>query len=455
MARNVVPRSDGDGSVGTSVKQWNTIYAHSFSGGLKTAFDTKASNEELARVEGLIAYASAPNYYERDKAFYQSGQTKIKSPNELWLNINNKGHKLTTAVEMDISSHAVWDTNATEWAPSTAYEEGQYVYHGDTGYIYKCTTAGISSSLEPTFPETVGDTYNDGSVVWTCCVDYTAAANRVGRDFYIYAIYSSTLIPGLVISVNSTVPEGYTATNSRKVGGFHCLCADVGTIADHPLSEYVAGDILPASVWDLKHRPKSEPEGMVYIEGINLWVDIYLASWTGSYSNEPEDLKLVSVYGGTVADGTSEEKFHCYKFEQLYGRQNKRLLYQREFVCASIGSNQSTNILSSADPGTTGGHKNTANRRMVSNFGVEDCCGALYQWGADVGAGYTGSSWVNGFDANDKYVGGQNYGSAPFRPLLGGAWNSGAACGSRCVYWAYGALSLSVSCAGRGASEPS
>ena len=97
------------------------------------------------------------------------------------------------------------------------------------------------------------------------------------------------------------MPYGYTATTSRKVGGFHCLCANVGTIAGHTLNGYVAGDILPASVWDLKHRPKSEPEGMVYIDGIDMWVDIYLCSWSGSTAEK--DLKTVSKYGEVTGEG--------------------------------------------------------------------------------------------------------------------------------------------------------
>ena len=46
-----------------------------------------------------------------------------------------------------------------------------------------------------------------------------------------------------------------------KLGGFHCLCVDVGTISGHALTNYIAGDILPRSCWDLKHKPRSEPEG--------------------------------------------------------------------------------------------------------------------------------------------------------------------------------------------------
>lgn len=457
MALNIVPRENGQQNLGTEDKQFGTVYAQNFGGGLAEKMDEKATNVELARVEGLIAFASAPNYFEHDIAFYQNGVTKIHSPNELWININGKGHKLTEAVELDISTHDAWDTNATEWEPSTDYALDDYVSYQSNGYLYKCVTAGTSSSLTPSFPTTPGQTYNDGSVVWECVLDYATAANRHGKDFYIYAIYSDTLVPSLVVSINSTVPEKYDADNSRKIGGFHCLCVDAGTnISDHdnvhPLSGYAAGDILPASVWDLKHRPVSDPEGMAYIEGLDLWVDIYLASYSGAYSHSPEDLRLETKYGAVCADGTSAEVFHCLKFEQVFGRQNKRLLSWQEFVCCSIGSNQGTNVVGGADVNTTGGFKDTAGRRMISNFGLEDCCGNLWQWGRDMASGGTSGSYAAGYTAADKYVAGQIYATI-YRPLFGGGAD-GADGGSRGANAANGALTVAWYCGARGASEP-
>lgn len=84
----------------------------------------------------------------------------------------------------------------------------------------------------------------------------TLGENLAGKDAYIYALAGSGTEPDFVLSLNSTVPTGYTAENSRKIGGFHCLCKDVGIIKGHALSGYVAGDILPATRWDLLHRPK-------------------------------------------------------------------------------------------------------------------------------------------------------------------------------------------------------
>ncbi len=56
------------------------------------------------------------------------------------------------------------------WAASTAYSVGDIrvsVEFGSTGLSYRCTTAGTSSSSEPEWPQNVGGTANDGSVVWT------------------------------------------------------------------------------------------------------------------------------------------------------------------------------------------------------------------------------------------------------------------------------------------------
>jgi len=58
----------------------------------------------------------------------------------------------------------------------------------------------------------------------------------------------------------------------------------------------------------------------------------------------------------------------------------KRLLKDYEFQVAAGGSNEGTNISTSDDPVTTGGHNDTAARRMISNYGIEDMCGVMWQW---------------------------------------------------------------------------
>ena len=274
----------------------------------------------------------------------------------------------------------------------------------------------------------------------------TLGENLAGKDVYIYALAGSGTEPDFVLSLNSTVPTGYTAENSRKIGGFHCLCKDVGVIEGHTLSGYVAGDILPATRWDLLHRPKGEPEGFAYEELTDCWIAIYLPSWDGT--------KLVSVYNGVIADGSSTKKWHGEAFYEQFAKQGMRLVWRHEFQMGAKGSNEQTSIQGSSDPNTTGGHVDTAGRRMISNIGLEDCCGVLWQFSMDLGfAG--GSGWTNSVynSSVDDRSYGQTYGTL-YRLLLGSRWDHGSYCGSRSAYCDGSSAYVFVDCSSRGASEP-
>jgi len=283
------------------------------------------------------------------------------------------------------------------------------------------------------------------------------AANRNGEDVYLYAVEpSSGTTPNFCLSSNSTYPDGTvggvtaSATNSRKIGGFHCLCVDVGTISGHSLTGYLDGDILPRSVWtQSSHRPTSSPEGMVYV-GNKLWADIYLASNTTT---------LESSYGGTIVDGASNPDYHWYNFVERFAEIEKRLPTQAEFMALAIGSNEETNISGSGDPDTTGGHSDTASRRMISNVGCEDCAGAMWQWVNDTASDGAAASFVVQDTASDgtSYDGvnsigrGQGYG-VPNRGLVGNYWSDGVNCGSRATAWYAAPLPLSSDRGSRGVS---
>lgn len=350
-------------------------------------------------------------------------------PNKMNVDAGNRSTDIN--IRLAIAASPAWYKRKALFTPNkttiTIHENTQ-VNIGNNGYI---STSDVTLSLN----------------------SIATAANRAGKDVYIYACVGSGTEPTFVLSTNSTVPTGYTADNSRKIGGFHCLCKDVGTISGHTLSGYVAGDILPLSVWDLLHRPVSDPEGMVYALG--KWFDIYLASWDGS--------KLVSVYNGVVCDSASTEKFSGEKFAEKMGLVNKKLIAREDFIVVAKGSNENTNITGSTDPNTTGGHVDTANRRMISNYGLEDCCGAYWQWTSDTWGHFSASAstdshhqyggmeqsavgtnhYLVGYNWNNKSVylpsidgDAQPYGSshgALTRALVGAHWRSGSGCGSRAV----------------------
>jgi len=206
--------------------------------------------------------------------------------------------------------------------------------------------------------------------------DIRTEMQEAGKAYYVYACDNNGVL-AFKISLNSTYPSGYTASTSRKIGGFHTLCLDVGTISGHDLTGYETYDVLPTSIWDLKHRPVCEPSGMVYDQAINKWLDIYLASSTGA--------TCASVYGAAITDNRNWMDFvddgHAVR---------KGLLHDEEFQSAMAGSNEETNLFASADPVTTGGHMDTAARRMISDIGCEDGAGAMYQWLLDQSYRYDG-----------------------------------------------------------------
>jgi hypothetical protein len=325
---------------------------------------------------GLATKASLPMFpglYQRDRADkwvlktpYSTAANRytILTPTLLSVAINGNVYYITSQTEIDVSNAANWDTTS------------------------------------PT--------------------NYTTAANRAGKDFYIYAcVPVSGTAPKILLSASTTYPSGYNTTTSRKIGGFHGLCVAVGTISGHTLTGFAVGDVLPASIWDLNHRPVSAPEGMVYSEGINKWVDIYLASGTGS--------STASVYAATITDTRDWNDF-----TDDGGAVKKKMLTDPEFQVIAAGSNEATNINGSGDPGTTGGHIDTASRRMISNIGVEDACGVLWQWLDEHATMWEDAVTAGWYDLpGDK---GQLYRVAKTNDvqlIAGGYWGSGVDCGSR------------------------
>lgn len=193
-------------------------------------------------------------------------------------------------------------------------------------------------------PLRIGDHWYliDSDTTVSTATDMDTGAIAAGTDYYVYACESAGSIV-FKISLNSSYPSGFAAATSRKLGGFHTLCAAIGTISGHPLTGASANDILSASVWDLKHRPRSEPEGMVWSAKAGIWVDIYLASGT--------EASTVSANGGTISDTRN-----WMDFVDDFGTVKKQLLSDTEFQIIAAGSREEVQIWTRLDPVTAGGH---------------------------------------------------------------------------------------------------
>ena len=302
------------------------------------------------------------------------------------------------------------------------------------------------------------------------------SAFAVGKDYYVYICDSriDSADEKYVISLNSTYPTGWNATNSRKIGGFHygrCRKVDSNlqplngssVIFGTGWESAVSNGIVPRSVWTLGHRPKCSPEGMVYLGG-GTWVDIYLNSDDGAKG-------LKSEYGCAPMTGT--ESMNWYNFVERLAKSGKRLPNYAEFCAYAFGSpagldNANTNAWSATSNtgrGVTGSVVNA-----VSSVGVVDAVGRVWEWldelitraehatnadyHASVAWGWDKKSPLNtgekSYDVGNIY---QYYAYSLAALGAGGDWGNGANCGARAVRCNNYPWNVNTSIGARGACD--
>ena len=299
-------------------------------------------------------------------------------------------------------------------------------------------------------------------------------ALEFGQDYYDYIVLTG-VTPNLVVSKNTTYPNGATATNSRKIGGFH-----YGTIrkvsndgkwipidstgakfgsSGTKWQDNVTSGIIPNSVWDLKNRPKNFMPGMVKIG--TFWETIYQPSINevvsfmgGTNGLSIKGGSLQSRYGQLPATGS--EGLNQYNFNELAMAQGMRLLSYDEWMAGAFGSPQGedgsnnygwTKTTNSART-FTGCSVNTSNGKHDTHSGVKpyavsarnvcDCAGNVYEWTKTYSIRQDSTSW----NWQDKLGANQGQAYLPFGDGLsafrcGGNWNSGVHCGPRTVYLDY------------------
>jgi hypothetical protein len=294
-----------------------------------------------------------------------------------------------------------------------------------------------------------------------------------GTDYFIYLCKVSDDSDSgmeLVVSANATYPLGFSANNSRKIGGFHyghIRCVDASwTPVDTTGAKYGSGGtiwqnnvvtgIVPNSVWDLKFRPLTLFGGLVKVG--NIWISIYPASvksaiafMGGTNGLSVSGGELQSKYGQYPATGT--EGLNQFNFNELAARQGMRLLRQAEWLGAAMGSPQgedgddkygwtkTTNtararIGCKVNP-STGVYDESAGIKpaAISAFNCVDMVGNVWEWMGDyIPRQDTSFSWnwqdVLGAGMGQAFLPNQ-YGMAS--PIMGGDWGSGVPCGPRAV----------------------
>jgi formylglycine-generating enzyme required for sulfatase activity len=292
---------------------------------------------------------------------------------------------------------------------------------------------------------------------------------QVGTDYYVYLVDDGAG-GQLVVSANSTFPDGAAADNSRKVGGFHyghirCVNSRYAPIDSNGVVYGATGTvwqnnvtigIVPNSVWDLRNRPNCSPEGMVLIG--DRWVDIYMASVveTVSFESGTNGLYvanglLQSKYGQLPVTGT--EGLNWYSFQELAARSGKRLQTYAEFAQGAAGNPGGQN--DADDYGWTKTANSSRARTgckvspstglydaasgikpyAISAHNLIDAVGNVWEWVNDTSIydnGATLGGWrdVLGTNKGRLYAYTDN-GLHAF--ICGGGWNPGAIAGSRAV----------------------
>lgn len=264
---------------------------------------------------------------------------------------------------------------------------------------------------------------NDGSFV----------ALALGDDIYIYVVQDVSGTAKWVASANSTVPDGYAAESSRKIGGFHY--GRVRPVANRYDTGYApAAQIVPNSCWDLQHRPTCDPTGMVEVVPSKLWVDIYMASeGSGTW---PENAP-VSAYG---AAPIKDDIYARVDFHLLARNAGKRLPTVEEFLTYAEGAPQGNdgNNDTAWSATTNGGPTTTgAVAKAVSMFNVVDAAGNLWDWldsHYDYGGTFGWSKSAVDVGKDSAYARGE-VNHASWRSVIGGGqFDYGVRCGSRCLH---------------------
>lgn len=263
-----------------------------------------------------------------------------------------------------------------------------------------------------------------------------------GKDYSIFLVPDEELGVDIKISLNKTAPigTGYNTTNTRRIGGFHTECVAVGTIAGHPLSGWLAGDIIPSSVWTLWHKPAvASPSGMYYHKKLDGWRPIYVQS--GTMENTTFE------YNATVTRSRSG-----WDHEVDLGLVGLEFPTSTQFTIASLGVQPLKAVMGKAESSCTkaGGWKDETGRRMITNEGEESTCGGLWEILRDFAA-VGGSNWST--SGANTLTQPRQWGSIN-RLVGGGSWDYSGYCGPSSRAGDSPAASVDATVSARGWSRP-
>lgn len=270
----------------------------------------------------------------------------------------------------------------------------------------------------------------------------TGSEFEKGKDYYIYICDPQRDDQNEIykISLNSTYPSGYTASNSRKIGGFHYgttrkinqlnYLPQNATNADwgSGWETQVSNGILQFSVWCLTHRSAGLQDGMCYIPSLNKWVSIYLLSMGTNNT-------FVSKYNVDPLSGSNG--LSAYDAIEMMRKSGLRPLTFHEFMVAAEGSpnGQDNNTYAWTSSGNTTKNKTGIIPNACSIYGLMDCVGNLWELGIDTILRYDWIEPIQSPSTPPKTGGFNIYSKFPFSfSLHGGGMKENVYCSSRALY---------------------
>lgn len=262
-----------------------------------------------------------------------------------------------------------------------------------------------------------------------------------GTDYAIYACADGSIRA----DANWSAPAGYTAANSRKIGGFHYAsggnaAAQAGGSAVPEINEY--------SIWDLRFRPDCpDPRGMTLVAD-SFWSDIYLLGVDHHVNGS-------SAFGVTIADGSSPPKIPArfggnganaysnmtwWVATEVLRSHGKRPPAYDEFAALAYGTTEASS--GGTDPGST-----ILREAYTSKWGVMLATGNMYVWGADFGGGNAAAAWSANTSGRGSTYQMENV------ARFGGSWGDGSNSGSRSSLWSPSPTSSANSVGARGVCD--
>lgn len=378
----------------------------------------------LDSVTPLLTVAKSIADYEQEIAQINNNLTDIQI--NRWLRPSFSNHKALviksgSSVKLANGSIKTWSADTVVTFSSLTNGTDYFVFVDNNGNV-TCSTNATPSSTQVKIGRFHTLCANVGNI--SMIAPASPSSGLTVGDKYLVKSYKEDIDPDFYAHYNKTISA---VTVQSKY--------DVITMP-HPLSGYLAGDIIPESVFCLSWKPDCLVEdAMVYDKDTDRCVDIYLQSGTGFNTR--------SAYNKTHTVNRE-----AYNHAEDYRMVGKRLLRDCEFTSCALGSNERTNIQGSSDKTTVGGHVDTNNRRMISAIGCEEMCGYIWQWLDEVSP-HGGSGWGT-TDGHGSF--GQEYGT-PYVLLAGGSWNYGASCGSRSRDSASVRSAVGADISGRGSSH--